>query len=405
MTQTFFEVILLIKEALKAFYRNNHFKTSAALAYNGLFALIPMFLLCVFLLGTYIISSQSAIYELQRLSFFMIPESNKIIFNEVTVLSQYKNIWGWLSIAILLWAITPLVSTLREAFADTFNVTRHVPFLKEKLLDVLVVTAILALFILLVISEIAYSKITQLAAGRLQNFFQTVTLLLYISNIITPLILITLFMSAFYFIFAPVKLRIRHLLIGSLITALILTLIRPAFTLFLTFNTGYGFTFGSLKAIFVILIWVYFSFSVILFGGEIISYLNKKNTLILKKLFKIKNVPAHLKRILDPFIETFNVDDIIFKEGTFQDKMYYVLSGSVLIRKGERNIKTIYSGEYFGEISMLLSTPRSADAIASEPETQVITIPKRNFLEILSQDPEIVLMFLKEMAGRVANIH
>ncbi|MBF0540916.1 MAG: YihY family inner membrane protein [Nitrospirae bacterium] len=385
------EIILLIKESLKAFYRNNNFKTSAALAYYGLFAMIPMFLLSIYLLGNYIISSQSAAKELEHLSFLMIPQFNKVIFNEVSVLSQYKNIWEWVSLGVLLWAITPLVSALRESFAAIFNVKKGTAYLKDKLLDVIIVTAILALFIILVISEILYSKIIVL-------LFKYIPFLLYISNIIMPLILISLFMSVFYFIFAPIKVRYRHLLIGSTITSLIMTLIRPSFTLFLTYNTGFGFTFGSLKAIFVILIWVYCSFSVILFGAEIINCLSKKDTLILKDLFK--NQTLKLK-LLDRFVETFNEGDIIFKDGTVQNKMYYMLSGEALIQKGEKNLKTINSGEYFGEISMLLDTPRTATVIVTKNDTQVIAIPKKNFIEILSQDSDIVLKFLKDMAGRI----
>jgi CRP-like cAMP-binding protein len=83
--------------------------------------------------------------------------------------------------------------------------------------------------------------------------------------------------------------------------------------------------------------------------------------------------------------------------------MYFIVAGDVLMQKGERILKTLHSGEYFGEISMLLNTPFANSAVAVSNGTQVIGIPKKNFLEILSLDAEIVSKFLKDMAAKISD--
>ena len=65
------------------------------------------------------------------------------------------------------------------------------------------------------------------------------------------------------------KVRIRQLIMGSLVTSLLWFAMRPAFHIFLMYNPGYGFAFGSFKSLFIVIIWIYCSLVVFLFGAEI----------------------------------------------------------------------------------------------------------------------------------------
>lgn len=255
--------------AAKSFHRNNDSKTAAALAFHGLFALIPLFLVLLFLLGHYLVSSQTALKGLESLSSDLIPEFSRVIFTEVYSLSRSKSIWGSLSTLVLFWSIYSLFSAMRSSFSVIFNLKKESPYLRGKLLDALALLVILTLLIVIIISEIFYAKIVKVSLSH-------VPVLLHISNIVASLFITTLFLTIFYFVFSPVKLKINSLLTGSITTAVLWTVIRPAFIVFLTFNPNYGFAFGSLKAIFIILLWVYYFFSVLLFGAEIIANKERK---------------------------------------------------------------------------------------------------------------------------------
>ena len=80
--------------------------------------------------------------------------------------------------------------------------------------------------------------------------------------------------------------------------------------------------------------------------------------------------------------------------------MFYVIEGSVDINRDGKHICTMAAGEYFGEMSMLLGTNRSAAATASQ-ETKLIPISQDNFNIILRENAPIVLAILKEMADRL----
>jgi CRP-like cAMP-binding protein len=150
--------------------------------------------------------------------------------------------------------------------------------------------------------------------------------------------------------------------------------------------------------IFVIFIWIYCSFLIIIFGAELIVNAGKKDALILKGLF-LENSRQSFRTLMNKFITTYQEGDIIFREGKSGDNMFYILNGSVS-RKGQ-TISIIEKGGYFGEMSMLLNTHRTATAIVMESDTQLVSISQNNFDVILSENPNIVLSILKEMTSRL----
>jgi len=389
------DFFVILKESVKSFGKNNNSGVAASLAYYGLFALIPLFLLIIYLSGHFIVSSKVAAKGLEDLTSQLLPQFNEVILKEVYSLSKHKGIWGPISIIALFWAVTPLAGALRSAFSNTFNVDEQPSYFKAKLLDVLAVVVILLLFIFLVVSEIFYSKVIIL-------FLKDLPVLLYLSDLIAPLLITMSFMTVFYYVLSPVKLKIQYLLAGSLTTAILWSLIRPGFTLFLTFNPKFGFTFGSLKAIFIILVWVYYSFAVVLFGAEVSANIRKKNALLLKQVFGSKHPSDRVNRkLMEKFGKTYNAGETIFNEGDKGDDMYYVLSGSVNISRKSQTIRVMRQGEYFGEMSMLIQSPRTATTVAFEPETRLLRISQENFELILKEDTRVILSILRELSARL----
>jgi len=215
--------------------------------------------------------------------------------------------------------------------------------------------------------------------------------------------LMVLVMIVFHFIFSPVRVGFRYLLSGALVTAFLWLLMRPAFNLFLAYNPGYGITFGSLKAVFIVVIWLYYSFGVLLFGAEVVANLRRKDVLLLRGLFYEAHGDRDAERLKRKFGRAYKAGETIFKEGEPGEEMFYVLSGSVgLGRKGQA-IKTVGKGGYFGEMALLLSAPRAADAIAGEDGAVLISISQRNFETLLREEPKIAVSILKELAMRLKN--
>jgi len=385
---------IILRESFKSFRRNNGLETSATLAFFGFFSLIPLLILIVYLLSNVILSSQVAMKGIENLTEQIFPAYHKVLLKEVYAVARQRT-WGLLSFIALFWAVTPLASSLRFAFLKIFKEEWDAPYWKNKLVNAVAVFIILVLFIGVILGEIVYASVMKPYTRDPGIFFRVL-------NLIATPILTTLVIALFYLIFCPVKLKFTNLLAGSFITAALWLTTKPIFLLFLKFNPNYGVTFGSLKAIFILIIWVYYQFVVILFGTEIMANIRRRETLLLSGLLqKSASIRKGPKKIMDRFAGSYSRGEVICREGEAGAEMFYILNGAVEIRRKDKTLRVMKEGEYFGEMAMLLRTPRTATAIAVEDDTRLIKIREDNFETILRENPKIVHGILKEMAERV----
>jgi membrane protein len=390
-------VTLIVRESVNAFLKNNNFEMSAALSSYGFFSLIPLLFFVMYILGNYATSSQAAIRGIESLTAHMFPELNKLIIHELQFLTQYKNTWGVIGLIMLLVSIIPFADTLRTAFAQIFKTDNKPSFLKSQLHNILALLVIIALVFAVVVFEMLYASIIA------QSLSTTAPLLLTLLDIAVSLAILILFVLAFYRTFLPGKVGIRRLLAGSIVSAVLLILVRFIFSWFLAFNPEYGAIFGSLKLVFIITAWAYSSFLIILFGAEVMEAVGKNQALLLKDLF-LGNSHAHLgstRRLMKRFIRNVGAGETLFREGEAGKFMFFILWGAVNITKKGQVIRALGPDEYFGEISMLLDVPRTATAVAVETGTQLVEISYDNFHVILRENPAIVLSILKELALRL----
>ncbi|MEK6581295.1 MAG: YhjD/YihY/BrkB family envelope integrity protein, partial [Nitrospirota bacterium] len=302
-----------------------------------------------------------------------------------------KGIWGLLSMVALLWASMPLMGTLRTAFFDIFKVEERPSFLKTKLLDMSIILLTLSLLVGVSFSNVTFKKFLILQGSAA----------LYD---ITSYCLTAVIMFLFYLVFAPARVSLFYILAGSVVTTFLWSIIRPVFGLFLSYNPQYGLTFGSLKALFIIIIWIYYSFIVLLFGAEVIANLRRKDILILRGLFYEVRTDRASRKLKSRFGKNYNSGELIFKEGEEKEKgndMFYIMSGSVRLVKKGQVMGIMQKGEYFGEMALLIGTPRTTSAQAEEDNTVVIAITPENFETLLREEPKIAILFLKEFARRL----
>ena len=105
--------------------------------------------------------------------------------------------------------------------------------------------------------------------------------------------------------------------------------------------------------------------------------------------------------MLGKLIETYQPGENVFVENEPGDEMFFVFEGQVDLLKSGRLLKRVGLGEYFGEMSMLINTPRTATATVVGDNTKLIAVKTSNFEAIMRENPDIVLALLKEMAERL----
>jgi CRP/FNR family transcriptional regulator, cyclic AMP receptor protein len=108
---------------------------------------------------------------------------------------------------------------------------------------------------------------------------------------------------------------------------------------------------------------------------------------------------------IEKCINEFDVDDVIFEEGSTGRELFVVLEGQVDIAKmngtGKNVIVTLGKGEFFGEMAVIDGSPRSATAIAAAQKTRVMRINHARFVYLVSQQPAFALMIMDALSKRL----
>jgi len=378
----------VLAEAGSSFKRNNDLAMASSLAFSAMLALIPALFLITAIAGMVVGSSQDAFRKVQDMAGQLIPSTSEAILREVRYLASHKRAIGVVNGLVLLFAVMPLVSDIRSSLVRIFHRRPSRPFLLEKLMDL----AITAVF-LLVIASIAVIGVAWTIAGR---DLSLPDLPPYLSGIF-PFLFQYATVLLLYVAFAR-RSPLLHLAAGALVSACLWFVMRPLFHQFLAYNPGFGFAFGSFKSLFVVLLWIYYSLAVFLFGAEIASCLGRKETVFLKRLIDGKGgVPASFA---GNYLVRFDSGAVIFREGDVGGEMYAVRQGSVGIQKDGKQIAVIPQGKCFGGMSFLLSARRVATAVALD-DTELVSITNENVRNLMNEHPEFVVEALREMAMRL----
>jgi len=379
---------LVLTEALSSFMRNNDLTAASSLAFSAMLALIPTLFLLTYLLSLAIGSSSQALARTQELLMRVLPAYSQDIVKEVRLLSSHKGAVGLVNIVVLFWTMTPFVADMRFVLGTVFKLKPGRPFLLEKLFDVVVSMVFLVGITAIMVAGIAFQLLEKESLLRvLPRNVEALVLFLLVTSVV----------FLFYYIFSP-RMLSRYLLAGAVVTTLIWFALRPAFHLFLTFNPGYGFAFGSFKSLFVVIIWIYASLVIFLLGAEIAESLHRRETVFIKKLLQGKrNVPAS---VYGKYVRGFSQGSVIFSEGDPGGEMFSVLSGSVALYQQGSLIAEIPEGKCFGEMSFLLAAPRLSTAIAISA-VELVSISNENVTQLMNEYPEFVVELLRDMALRL----
>ncbi len=109
-------------------------------------------------------------------------------------------------------------------------------------------------------------------------------------------------------------------------------------------------------------------------------------------------------QLFQRFGREFPKGSVLFREGEPGKEMYVVQQGKVHILKRvgdvEKILSTLGQGEFFGEMSILNNTPRSATAVCAE-DSKLLVIDPKTFEAMIRGNAEIAVRMIKKLADRL----
>jgi CRP/FNR family cyclic AMP-dependent transcriptional regulator len=98
--------------------------------------------------------------------------------------------------------------------------------------------------------------------------------------------------------------------------------------------------------------------------------------------------------------------ETLFAENSSPDFMYFVMDGEIEISMKLNSEKIILTnsvkGDEFGELGLLLGTPRSATAVAIKP-AELIALDQSELIQKIRREPDFAVKIIRKLAGKLTN--
>jgi PPM family protein phosphatase len=130
------------------------------------------------------------------------------------------------------------------------------------------------------------------------------------------------------------------------------------------------------------------------------------------KIETIRNMPVFRYLTYKELVKIMNITQVveaspgqqIIRDGEEGEELFIILSGTVEVHKGEKQLVTLKDGDHFGEMALIDKAPRSADVTATS-EAKLLKITRGDFFEVIRKESvlasKLLWSFLQVLSDRL----
>ena len=297
-------IILFLNDAVRGFLHKNCQYLAAAISFYALFSIFPLSLALISVLG-FLIGPQIDQGEFVKNIADIIPISGDLISKNLEGILDTRTITGIVSFLGLVWASSAVFGAIRKGVNTAWGITVPRPFLKERMIDIgLVFGAGLLILIILFTAPIieVIQEIVKAVSPKQELPINTFWVVL--SNLVSPILIFFSILSIYKWL-PNTKINTLYIIPGALLSSICLILAQMLFIWYVTTFSPYNIIYGSVGVLIALLVWVYLSALILLFGAQLSSsfhtYANngtRKKGLHLWLGFRnvrVKVLPIHIK--------------------------------------------------------------------------------------------------------------
>ena len=255
--------------AFQAFSRENGAEAAASVGFYAIFSVFPLLLFVISVLGFFLVGIISPV-ELAKLITQAIPFSRNFIYDNLIQILNARRLSGLIGLVGLLWSgsgtFISITRNINHAWPDADR--RNI--LQNRLLALGMVFTLFLLVLLWIgtLSLITFIPSLEIPVGEDLLLHET-RIWSYSSNIATIFIAFLIFMGLYYWI-PKTKVTWTEAFWGALFASITWEFTTRLFRWFLSSGlANYELVYGSLGASIGLLIWVYISSIITLYGAHI----------------------------------------------------------------------------------------------------------------------------------------
>jgi len=258
--------------ALRKFNDDNGFFLSSGITFYILINLIPFMMLLSSLVGTYLYNDREVLNHIRTYFRDLAPALDPKIMKNLTDIIRHRQIVGISGFLGLLWISTWVFGSLRIVLNIVFRAEEKREMLRGKVVDLLMVLLVGILFIVsMILSPViiflpGYQGLFPVAIGPTIQ---------WILRYLLPFFLTYCMFVLIYKIIPNKRVHIKSALQASLFTSLLWEMAKHLFAWYVLHLARYSLFYGSLSALAIFFLWVYYSSTILVVGGEFAYFLEE----------------------------------------------------------------------------------------------------------------------------------
>lgn len=253
----------------------------AQLAFFFLLALFPLLIFMVTLLP-YLNLQEDQLFSI--LQTYAPGEVYLLINNTLDEVLKERN-GGLLSVGILatIWSASNGMNAMIKSLNRSYNIEETRPFFIARSISIVFTLLLITLFVVALVLPVFGRQIGTFIFSYLGYEQGFLTIWTSIRWTIPPVMIFLVFMLL-YWIAPNRKLFLKSVIPGAIFATLGWILVSLAFSLYVSSFGNYSKTYGSIGGIIVLMMWLYFSGTILMIGGQINAVMQeRKEKLAMKK--------------------------------------------------------------------------------------------------------------------------
>jgi len=260
----------VIGEAFSDWQEDGASRLAAALAYYAVFSLAPTVIIAVSVAG-YILGQGRAEQEvLSQVETWLQSEEASRQVERILINARQAGSTGTIvGIGGLVFGATVFFASLQDALNIIWEVKPKgrgpiLGFLKKRAISFLMIIGLGAL----VIASLVSSTVLTALGGYFEDVVPLPTGWLQLANLLVSFVLITVLFGAVYKILPDARIAWSDIWIGAGITSFLFVVGAFGLSVYFAFSSV-GSAYGAAGTLIVIIVWIYWSSQIILFGAEV----------------------------------------------------------------------------------------------------------------------------------------
>jgi membrane protein len=272
----------IVKRTVQEFLRDECTRMAASLSYYVIFALPPLIVLLLVVLGTFLDADQARTHIQEQFSALIGPNAADQIhtlMEQAETPGAGRGVTALLGGVALLFGATGAFVELQTALNRAWGVKPDPSqggvrnFIFKRALSLGMVMGIAFLLLVSLVLGAVLALFGDMLAAYLPDGMSTA--LLQVINLAVSLVVITLLFAAIFRFLPDARLSWGQVWVGAAFTTLLFVLGKTLIGFYLG-NSNPGRAYGAASSLAVLLVWIYYSSIILLFGAEFTEVWNDR---------------------------------------------------------------------------------------------------------------------------------